>query len=176
MHASQGAISTALTLSRAAIATAQGPGDAYPLNLASVFATWQQELRTPGLPENGQDIRTALRQSRRLGLRGLALHLSWVHLLHRVAVHSIPDEALGSELASLVEATAAHPPVKGAWELLGLQVVGALRRDRPDLDPTALRRLVADVSGRKAASLGSGEWGAFREGYLETRRPWEDLG
>jgi len=118
VQASQGAISLALPLSRAAVATAQGPGDAYPLNLATVFATWQQELQTPGLPENGQVITTALRQSQRLGLRGLVHHLSWVRLLHRVAAHSISDEVVGAELSSLVEATTSHPPVKGAWELL----------------------------------------------------------
>ena len=99
-----------------------------------------------------------------------------MHLLHRVAVHSVSDEVLGTELSSLVEATALHPTVKGAWELLGLQVVDALRRRRPTLSSTELQRLIARVSAKKSASLGSGEWAAFRDGYLETRRHWEVRG
>jgi hypothetical protein len=173
---SRGAISTALTLSREAITLAQRAGEAYPLYLATVYAAWQQEVQTPGLPENGKATEAALRETRRLGLRGLALHLAWVRLLHRAADHSVSDAVLTTELERLVQSTGARPPVRGASEQLGLQVVEALRRHRPAIDSARLSQLVASVTSRKSASLGSGEWAAYRDRYLETRRPWEDRG
>jgi tetratricopeptide (TPR) repeat protein len=176
VHASRGAMSTALSLSQEAIALAEGAGEAYPLSLAMVSAAWQQEVRAPGLLENGQAIETALRQARRLGLRGLALHLAWVRLLHRVADPSVPDDVLTKDLERLVQTTETHPPVRGATELLGLQVACALERHRPGVDSARLQQLVAGITTRKAASLGSGEWAAYRDRYVETRRPWEDQG
>lgn len=172
VQASIGDLATALRTSRDAVALARDLGAGYPLGLALLNHLWQQEVAAPGQREHGAEIEDALRKAGALGLAGLALQLAWVRLLHRVARPGVADRLLVCELEALVAESRAHPPVKGAWELLGLQVTQALHAHRPHEGAIAargLQDLIDEVCAAKAASLAPGD----RKTYLRTRRCWE---
>jgi hypothetical protein len=130
-------------------------------------------VRAPGAPERGPRIEAALREAQGLGLRGLAVYLAWVRLLHRAADPAVPDDALAAELAAGVRLLRESAPLKGAWELLGLQVLRVLRERRPGLVDTAaaLEALVEEEIGATERSLDPDD----RRDYRATRRPWDDL-
>jgi hypothetical protein len=60
-------------------------------------------------------------------------------------------------------------PLKGAWELLALQVLGALAERRPDLNRADLAALAEGVICAKANSLDADA----RQAYRDSRRRWE---
>jgi predicted ATPase/transcriptional regulator with XRE-family HTH domain len=168
VRASSGDLPAALDAGRAAVALAERHGVGYPLALARVHALWLQEVLEPGRREHAPQIEAAIRDAERLGLRGPTLHLRWVRLLHRVADVAVADQTVASELAAAVRAVRDHPPVKGAWELLGRDGVRALETHRPALDRAELVALVEWVVSQKAASLDPSD----RLEYRETRAPW----
>ena len=169
VHASRGDLARARQLSRDAAARAAAGGLGYPLYLARMHALWQDEVAAPGHPKHAPRLEEALRETRRLGLRGLAVYLAWVRLLHRVADPAVPDGAVADELEACARAYRAHAPLKGAWELLGLQVHEALRERRPAVDRTGLAALVEEVVRTKEGSLAPEE----RPDYRASRRCWE---
>jgi tetratricopeptide (TPR) repeat protein len=168
VHASGGDLSAARRLSQEALSRARASGVGYPLSLAWMHALWQEEVVAPGHPDHAPQIEQALRQTRRLGLHGLALYLSWVRLLHRVADATVPDGALAAELAAALQAYRERAPLKGAWEVLALQVSAAVRERRPAIGLVGLEALTEDVVRKKAESLPLEERQAFRE----SRRRW----
>ena len=99
VRAGQGDLDAALAASREAADLAERRGVGYPLALARVHLLWQEEVRAPGAPEHGPRIEAALREAQGLGLRGLAVSLTWLRLLHRAAVPGVPDDVLAGELA-----------------------------------------------------------------------------
>jgi hypothetical protein len=96
------------------------------------------------------------------------VYVAWVRLLHRVADPTVPDEAVADELEACVRAYRTHAPLKGAWELLGLQVHEALRERRPAVDRAGLAALVEEVVRAKEASLALEE----RQDYRDSRCCW----
>ena len=129
-------------------------------------------MAAPGQRERGPQTEEALRTARTLGLEGLTLQLAWVRLLHRVATPGVAERVLARELAALVAEFRAHSPVKGAWELLGLQVVQALQAHRPPTEAIGscgLPDLIEEVCATKAAALTLGD----REAYLRPRHCWQ---
>jgi tetratricopeptide (TPR) repeat protein len=173
VRAGQGDLDAALAASREAADLAERRGVGYPLALARVHLLWQEEVRAPGAPERGPRIEAALREAQGLGLCGLAVYLAWVRLLHRAADPAVPDDALAAELAAGVRLLRESAPLKGAWELLGLQVLRVLRERRPELVDTAaaLEALVEEEIGATERSLDPDD----RRDYRATRRPWDDL-
>jgi predicted ATPase/transcriptional regulator with XRE-family HTH domain len=169
VHASSGDLAGARRLSREAAAHAEAAGLGYPLYLARAHALWQEEVAAPGRPEHAPRIEEALRETRRLGLRGLEVYLVWVRLLHRIADPAVPDGAIADELAAAARAYRERAPLKGAWELLGLQVLRALGGRRPAVDRAELEALVEEVIRAKAESLAPEE----RPDYRASRRCWE---
>jgi hypothetical protein len=171
LRASLGDCAGGLRLSREAIEAVRGPQIGYPLYLAQTQALWQQEVLVPGALEHRLEIEEALTTTERLGLNGLALNLTWVRLLHRVADVSICDAAVKEELARVVRQLRTHRPVKGAVEVLGLQVVRALEQHRPSIARGELQQVIRTICAKKARSLKTGQ-----EQFLDTRRPWEPRG
>ena len=169
VHASLGELTIARRMSREAEAEAQARGFGYPLYLARMHALWQDEVAAPGLPEHAAPIEEALRETRRLGLRGLAVYFAWVRLLHRVADPTVPDGAITDDLEACVRAYRAHAPLKGAWKLLGRQVDAALRERRPAVVRMGLAALIEEVVRAKAESLPVEE----RPDFRDSRRCWE---
>lgn len=173
VHAAVGELSTATRISQEAADVADSLGAGYPLSLARVYHLWQREVQSPGDPAHEPLIEEALQQARRFGLEGLALHLSWVQLLRDVADPSCPDERLLTRLLSDVKTFPIGRPSRGAWEVLGLQVVQAIGQYRPTLDLAAVRALEALIDcviEQKAQSLAS--MPGLQLLYRATRRCW----
>ena len=168
VRASQGDLDGARRLSREAVACAQAGGVGYPLALSRMHALWQDEVVAPGHPEHAPRIEAALRDTQRLGLRGLEVYLRWVRLLHRVADPAVPDAVLAGELAEAVQLYRDRAPLKGCWELAGRQVLRASGERRPGLDLHDLTALVDEVIRSKAESLPPDQ----RPTYRDSRRPW----
>ena len=168
VRASQGDLDSARRLSREAVACAQASGVGYPLVLSRMHALWQDEVAVPGHPEHAPRIEEALRETERLGLRGLEAYLRWVRLLHRVADPGVPDAALSDELTEVVQLYRDRAPLKGCWEVLGRQALRAGGARRPGLDLSALEALVDEVIRAKAESLPLEQRPAFRD----SRQPW----
>jgi predicted ATPase len=164
--AAQGDLVEALDVSQQAVAVALRHGVGYPLALARTHTLWQQEVLEPGAPEHTASIEGALREAEALGLRGLAVYLSWVRLLHRAADPAVPDADVEEELASGLRLYRERAPLKGTWEVLGCQARDVLLERRPLLSRTGLDTLIDDVVERKAASLAPGE----RQAYRDSRR------
>jgi tetratricopeptide (TPR) repeat protein len=169
VRAGQGDLRAALDVSQEAVALAEQHGIGYPLVLARAHLLWQEEVQAPGHSEHAPRIEAALAEAQRLGLRGLALYLVWVRLLHRAADPGVTDAELAADLAAAVRLYRECAPVKGAWELLGLQVIGALRERRPGLDCAAVEALVEEEISAKTASLALDD----QQEYQATRRRWE---
>lgn len=169
VHAACGELQTALRVNRQASDLARSLGAEYLLAIAGLYRLWRQEVETPGDPARGPQIRDALGRAHGLGLDGVGLHLAWVHLLHRAAAATAPDAVVAAELRSLVRAFPLDRPARGVSELLGLQLVDALRSHRPRIDSAELERLVSRVTDLKAESLRSTDRDVFRE----TRRCWD---
>jgi hypothetical protein len=173
VQAAGGELDAARRTSQQAADLAASLGAGYPLTLARLYHLWQREVATPGDQATGQLIDEALQQARGLGLDGLALHLRWVRLLHDVADPTVPDERLLAQLQTEVGAFPIDRPGRGTWENLGLQVLQAFGRHRPNVDPGALgalKALIAHVIEKKAASLES--MPDRQDAYRETRRCW----
>jgi hypothetical protein len=126
----------------------------------------------PGEAALTAHIDVARERARRLGLDGIALHLSWVHLLHRASDPELPDASVAEEVALYVEAFPLDRPARGLWEILGLQLAHALWSHRPRIDCTDLERLIARVIDQKASSLMPADQTTFRETRrcIEVRR------
>lgn len=173
VRASLGDVRAALGLSREAVVLAQGVGAGYPQTLALLSFHWQTEVLSPGDPAHGQDVDAALAKARTLGLDGLALQLAWVRVLHRLATPNVSDDSLVAELEGLLEATRSRQPVKGAVELLALQVARALRGHRGTAEALAMgaliESLVGELSEARMATLDSRDRRTFRS----TRCCWE---
>ena len=173
MQASSGELLAAGRSSQRAVDLAASLGAGYALGLARLHHLWQREVGAPGDPALAAQLDAALQDTRRLGLDGLALQLDWVRLLHDVADRAVPEGHLLERLQSSVDAFPVHKPGRGTWEVLGLQVVRAMRNHRPSIDASAvasLEALIARVVAQKAASLES--MPARQAVFLETRRPW----
>jgi tetratricopeptide (TPR) repeat protein len=169
VHASSGDLAGARRLSREAAAHAEAAGLGYPLYLARAHEIWQDEVAAPGRAEHGPRIEEALRETRRLGLFGVEVYVLWLYLLHRVANPAVPDGAIADDLAAATCVYRERAPLKGAWELLGLQVLRALRVRRPAVDEAELEALVEEVIRAKADSLAPEE----RPNFRASRRCWE---
>lgn len=169
VHAARGELQTALRVNRRAADLARSLGAEYLLAIAGLYRLWRQEAEAPGDPARGPQIRDALGRAHELGLDGVGLHLAWVHLLHRAAATTALDADVAEELTSLVRAFPLDRPARGVSELLGLQLVGALRSHRPRIDSAELEQLVSRVTDRKAESLRPADRDVFRE----TRRRWD---
>jgi predicted ATPase/transcriptional regulator with XRE-family HTH domain len=172
VRAGQGDLDAALEASREATTVAGAAGLGYTLALARAHLLWQEESRAPGNADHAPRIEAALADARRLGLRGPAVHLAWVRLLHRAADATLPDGVLESELADTLSAAPPHPPVKGSWELLGRRVAGTLQVRRPGVDRSGLEALVEHVVRTKERSLDPEDRLQFRA----TRRGCDDRG
>jgi tetratricopeptide (TPR) repeat protein len=168
VRAGQGDLDGARRLSREAVACAHEGGVGYPLYLSQVHALWQDEVAAPGLPEHAPRIEAALRETHRLGLRGLEAYLRWVRVLHRVADHAVPDAVLSEEIGEGVRVYRSRAPLKGCWELVGRQVLRAAAAHRPALDAANLVALVDDVIRAKAQTLPPDQ----RPAYSASRLPW----
>jgi hypothetical protein len=126
----------------------------------------------PGDPANAAPIEAATAKANTLGLEGLALQLRWINLLHRAARPNVGDRSLSEEATGLVDATRARPPMKGAPELLALQVLRALRT-RPVTADTerasaTIEALVGTLSKAREAALAPRD----RRTYRKTRTWW----
>lgn len=170
-RAGHGDLGAALDTTREAATMAERHAVGYPLALAHAHLQWLEEICTPGGAGHAARIEAAAQEAIRLGLRGPAMHLAWVRLLHRTFDPAVPDHILQGELVETLRTAALRPPIKGMWELLGLDAIGALAERRPSVDRTALVALVEEEIGAKAASLDADD----RRVYLDTRRSWEVL-
>jgi hypothetical protein len=164
------ALGAALDASREASSLAEAAGLGYPLALARAALLWQQEVLAPGHPEHAPRIEAALGEARDLGLRGPAVSLTWVRLLHLVTAAGLPDRVIEGELGAALRTASPRPPVKGTWELLALDAVRMLRERRPSCDRTALEALLSEVVATKERSLDPEDRPIFRA----TRRGWGD--
>jgi hypothetical protein len=113
VHASSGALVEARQVSQEAVAIAGENRLGYPLVLARTHALWQAEVAAPGNPAHTPQIEAALREAQGLGLRGLAVYLDWVRLLHRVADPTLSDSAIARDLAAGMRAYLERAPLKG---------------------------------------------------------------
>ena len=162
VRAARGELEAALDASREAVALAARHGVGYPLILARTHLLWQQVLASPGHPAHAAEIAAARAAAEALGLQGLAVFLTWVGLLHRVADPTVVDDALAGELAAGITLYRARAPLKGSWETLALRVREGVAACRPGVALVDLDALVDEVVAQKAESLDLEEREAFR--------------
>jgi hypothetical protein len=148
-------------------------GTAYGLTYLSNVQAWSGELKI-ALRTSREAVALAeglgaeYLQAQALGLDGLAVQLAWVHLLHQVADPAIFDDDVSQTLERQAQGFPLDRPMRGAPEVLGLEVARALRLRRPAVEAAELTGLIAKITDLKAGSLKPAE----QEVFHRTRHPW----
>ena len=157
VRASLGDLHAARRLSGEAVALARALDAGYPECLALLSLSGSRRCSHPETPAHRAEIEAAVAKASALGLEGLALQLAWVRLLHRAASPGVGDGSVSEEALRLADATRARPPMKGAPELIALQVLRALharpRAADTDRAGASVEALVGTLSKAREATL-----------------------
>jgi tetratricopeptide (TPR) repeat protein len=167
--ASRGRLRDALALNARAMEMAEGIAADYLVGLGASYGCWMREVARPGDPANEGRIADALAACRARGMRGPALFLESVRVLHRLARRDVDDAPVAEEMAELLGTVRGAAPVKGPWELLGYQLLGAAKRFRRGVDVLDLQDTIDEMCERKASTLPAED----AEVFLATRRAWK---
>lgn len=170
IEASQKDIASAIETNKQALELAEEVGAEYLMTLASAYLFEKYEVINPGLPETKQAIEDSLKTCHRLQLQGVALMLRTVHLLNMIASKNIADKEIENNLKQLLDMLVQKPLIKGAWELMGLRLIGAMKRWRGSLDTIEIEDIIDEICERKASSFLNQEDSAV---YLASRKPWK---
>ncbi|MBI4319452.1 MAG: hypothetical protein HY675_13270 [Chloroflexi bacterium] len=167
--ASLGRMKDALNANERALTLAREVGAQYLIALDSAYLFCKFEVLSPGCPNTRQRIDDCLATCKRLDFYGVTVFLSSVRVLNSVASGQFPDEEVRDELHEVLRLVDRMPLIKGPWELVGLQIIEAMKHWRPMLNRIHLEDIVDEIVERKASSMSADD----RAVYLSSRKCWQ---
>ena len=169
LEASKGKLMQAVRTNRAALERAQALGASYLIALATVYLSWKDEVISPGALANKDRLHYCLDLCARNDLRGVAVFASSLQLLNRVVKMAVADAQIEAETHRLRATLERTLPIKGPWELLGLQIVQTIKQWRPAIDIVDFEDCIDMVVESKVLSLEPED----RTVFLTTRKAWK---